>query len=1282
MTALTDHPAAVRLPQSRRGSPLRPRPGRVRQIAMTVVLLAITGVIVAYWHITDSTRVAAMAETYLSDALGARITIGRARLSIFQGLRLDDVKVAVDDSGDAEAVLFKARTFLLKYSPSALLEGRIEARQIVAVDPHLRLCENLDQGTWNYQRLSPRRRAPSPSAATARPTVLPTILLRNGRIESAQVRDAAFHSLGSLRVEGQLLPVGRYEYLLSARSHRLAAGEAAANAVEGPSIRGQINTQDRRVDVRLRNLRFDDTARAMLPQQVQDFCANHQLAGLIDEIHARYDPNTSAAGHDFAVRIAFEAVTLAIPPSVWMGPREHELLEAQRAAFDAMRFAGFDGMGRVARLEQMLEPAPLALKGVGGVFHFAPNGIRIENLRGEFEGNRIRVDGQWLGYGQDAPGWFTLWADPLVIPPDPVHVHSTPEVVRDLYAKLKPVGKAIARIDFSRAAKQQPVVSGEVNIIDGSFCFEDFPYPPRRVKGWVTFGPNKADVREDRVDFALTGRGAAGTPNADGFLTVTGFLCPLKKYNEVKVSVEARGVWMDSTLRDSLPHGVQEAIDLFGPTDVARKRLQAGRDEEPKGQRPPEYDQWPRMHGDFSATYHRLRGPDKTTFIDVNLHIDQASGCFLPFPYPMEQISGLLRIHKNDLEIVDLKMRSGTGQATLSGKVMYPKGKPVAVNLQVQASDVPIDEHLLGALPLEARGWMQRLGAGGRLDIRGRVFGEDRRDEQGRYGIRYDLDIDLKDGVLWPMDGVHTVTQAVASLHLTDTQLDIRKGQARRGKAQLSATGAIGFLADAPELSIEVQARGLELDSTLYRMLPQDTAQMWDEVRPEGTADVDLKWRGVVESGTAPATRPASEFDLVARPVNLAITPQSVPYRLEQLTGELHVHRKRVEVRNATGRHGKGTVALAVTGPAGGRDPWEFNISGRNLAIDEELLAAMPDSLAEMCRTVELTGTLSFDCPKLVYRPQGPPSPRLAQAATRPSTRSTTRPAEYAMDFDATLNFSGASMDVGVPLTDIQGTLAIAGRMVNGELAEATGRIDAPSLLLAGRQVADLKADLVKPPDRDAMQLGRMQARFAGGSLAGQIDLGFPRRGPTLYALSAVLRNADVQQLTGDNEGGPTGQASLSLALEGTGGPNPTRRGRGDMLTTGKNLYDIPLVLGLMEITNLTLPIRTPYEQAVTSYSVEGQKVTFENIELRGDKTMMKGEGQMDFAARTFKLSFVTDSVAWLRVPVLHELLKGARQELLRIHVTGSIREPRVELRSMHTFTTTIDRVFTGKPGD
>src|SRR5437868_4642254 len=101
------------------GHPFARRTGRARRWCMTFLLLLLCGIIYTYGHVTDATRVRLMAEKYLSDLVGGRVVIGRAYLSIFEGLRLDDVEVHVDPArsprgaagrgkADDESLLFSA----------------------------------------------------------------------------------------------------------------------------------------------------------------------------------------------------------------------------------------------------------------------------------------------------------------------------------------------------------------------------------------------------------------------------------------------------------------------------------------------------------------------------------------------------------------------------------------------------------------------------------------------------------------------------------------------------------------------------------------------------------------------------------------------------------------------------------------------------------------------------------------------------------------------------------------------------------------------------------------------------------------------------------------------------------------------------------------------------------------------------------------------------------------------------------------------------------------------
>jgi len=124
-------------------APTRQRLRRFMMLALLVLLCLIIG---AYAYITDSERVRGMAQSYLSSLVGGPVEVGGATLSIFEGLRLDDVKVYVDDQRTSDSLLFSAQTFLIKYDPRTMIAGHLEASEIVAQKPQVHLAENLDVG--------------------------------------------------------------------------------------------------------------------------------------------------------------------------------------------------------------------------------------------------------------------------------------------------------------------------------------------------------------------------------------------------------------------------------------------------------------------------------------------------------------------------------------------------------------------------------------------------------------------------------------------------------------------------------------------------------------------------------------------------------------------------------------------------------------------------------------------------------------------------------------------------------------------------------------------------------------------------------------------------------------------------------------------------------------------------------------------------------------------------------------------------------------------------------
>ncbi|MDQ3440214.1 MAG: hypothetical protein M3478_07675, partial [Planctomycetota bacterium] len=533
-----------------------------------------------------------------------------------------------------------------------------------------------------------------------------------------------------------------------------------------------------------------------------------------------------------------------------------------------------------------------------------------------------------------------------------------------------------------------------------------------------------------------------------------------------------------------------------------------------------------------------------------------------------------------------------------------------------------------------------------------------------------------------------------------------------------------------PHVALSAQATNLALDSSLYQALPTGAKEAWDQVRPEGTVDVDLSYSGAPGDETkpqpsapiaaadgvrsavetlAPSTAPPavpSGLDLTIKPRKLAANLKALPYRLDDIAGAVTVAGSRVTLTDLTASHRGARLKLSGTGAVGPRSHWELKLAATDVPVDDAFREAVPTVLAALFESLKLQGVVSFDFSTLALRgdlskigsttqPASAPSsaaePPLAASRTTPVLSGTGAPAfakpqaegkeppsDFDMDFAVRMTTPAATMDVGVPLTDVNGAVTLAGTVRKGEMSELKGTIEAQTLKLAGRPGRGLHADMVKPADRDELSIGPITGELAGGEIAGKVKLAFPDEGPSHYAIEMALRNADVKQIAAETEQDISGHMTARLALEGNWSDVSARRGRGDVRVEGKEMYKIPLVLGLLQITNLALPITSPFNQAEASYGVDGQKITFENIALRSNSMVMQGSGSLDFAAKKVRMTFTTDNPNWPKLPIVGDLLTSAKNELLQIHVTGKLEQPKVSASSINTFQTTIDQVIRG----
>ncbi|MFI5378878.1 MAG: DUF3971 domain-containing protein [Tepidisphaerales bacterium] len=1209
----------------------RPRIGWVRRVSSAIVLLLLCAIIGGYWFVTDSRRVRRIAQDSLRDLVGARVEIQRASLSIFEGLRLEGVRVFVDDANAPDSCIFSAKTLLVTASLKTLTTGRMDTSEITAVQPQVRLCEDVDRKQWNYERV---RRTPHDKPKTdtepSSPMTFPEVFLRAGVVEYSRIEDGRHVIVGRTAIDGHLLPQpggrNRYTFDLDSRP----PGQA-----DGPRLRGTLDMDRLAVSASLDNVEFGESIAVMLPSQVQAWWRKHQLAGRVRITEMRYTP----ARKDFRVVLEAEQVGLTIWPEEMMDEWEYQAQKRWRPGIRTNLPNIFPLAGVTDSVARVMGPRPVRLTDVAGRFTFTPDGISISSIRADFEGNRIMAMGNIKGYSEHAPLDVFVLVPQLNIPRLPTYIWSLPFEAREIWADFRPHGAGRLTLHADRREPGGKIrVEVLLDVLDGAFTFHDFPYPLRQIRGQLWFGQD-ATTGQDRVEFRnFVGQGAAGTENENTTMTLSGWISPLGKRVGLDLRFASRDCRLDPLLRQALPEDARDVVASFDTVENGRKVPV-------------------QLHADFEARVRREQGLRKRVNVDVDLDVHKASGAFSGFPYPLRTLQGRVEIHPFSVDLKNLRERKGDALLTVNGTVSWGKDQPVTPDLTVRAENVPIDDDLLRAMPPAQRRWLTDAGVGGRLNIHeGRIYLERAAgdwttvpgaepDVTGPTEVGFSLDIQLADGRISILDQPDAITGIAAEALLTNNRLTLERAGGWLGDAEVMAHGSVSWPDGTPKATVFVGATAVHADERLFNMISQSVRQTCKSLRPSGTLDISLNYASAADATGAGA------FKIELRPRELSLRPEAFDWDFQDLKGLVTITQSGVSFDKVSARHDSSAISLGGSGsPDNG---WDLSLKAGSLPVDEQFLAKLPEAIRGFLKTISLKGTMALDLTRLNYRPA-----------------STTRPS--AIEFAGSVGLTDASMDVGLAITGFNGSLSLDGLIEDGEIRQLTGSIDASSAVLAERPMKNIHGRLVKLKNQPSYRFEDLGGTLAGGRIGGVVLVAFPKNKPVMYEVSMAMNDIDVRQFVADPTAKFRGRMKASLDLAGNASDPNSRRGRGFIDVEGEDLYELPAITGLLQITNMALPIKSPFNNASARYAVLGKRVIFEEIELIAPDMVMRGTGQLDYGQKSVSIRFTTSNPNWLNVPII-QLMKN---EANTIDIEGTIKEPQIKARSMINFTTTIDKAF------
>jgi hypothetical protein len=291
--------------------------------------------------------------------------------------------------------------------------------------------------------------------------------------------------------------------------------------------------------------------------------------------------------------------------------------------------------------------------------------IKVNQLTAAAGGTQLALQATVLAPRADADLEGTLNIDHLLVTKE--LIARLPECERDLQTKYSPAGPVSLGLKFHRQSgqwAQHAIIQAE----DLSICFHKFPYPLEHVRGVIDQEHDPAGDHLVHVD--LTGMAKAKKVSIRGEVRGQG--------NKAGVDIRISGadIPLDRTLHDALAVRHQKIADQFHATGL----------------------------GDIEAYIHRNLG--ETEFANHFLiRFHDATARYDEFPYPLEQVSGILDIEPGHFEFHDF-------QGSHKGGHVYTRGRSVPgpggdrLDIRVSGESILIDSELETALkPDLKRAW-------------------------------------------------------------------------------------------------------------------------------------------------------------------------------------------------------------------------------------------------------------------------------------------------------------------------------------------------------------------------------------------------------------------------------------------------------------------------------------------------------------------------------------------------------------------------------------------------
>ena len=620
------------------------------------------------------------------------------------------------------------------------------------------------------------------------------------------------------------------------------------------------------------------------------------------------------------------------------------------------------------------------------------------------------------------------------------------------------------------------------------------------------------------------------------------------------------------------------------------------------------------------------------------------------FPYRLEHGKGMLSLKDNLLQM-SLTAFSENQLIRVDAEVRNPFSAPAGW-VAAKGEDIPVDQKLLLALPERSQAFVRALDLRGSIGFEYRLS-RDSPDEPfhqnlvvraSRCWIRYEH---------FP----YSISNIRGTLEMRDGDWSFTNLEGNNGTSRVTAEGSLTATPAGNELLLRLRGTTVPMEEELRDALQPAMRQVWNVVKPRGIIDLVADVRYVDQStqlDVSVRAEPRSEAS--------SIEPVYFPYRLEKLQGVLTYRNGCVTAERLKAWHGP--VKVESTGsckflPDGG---WLLHLEGLTvdrLRVDRELMQAVPGRLKKTLGELNVAGPINIRGTVDLTRGAGAEDPIRSQ-------------------WDLILGLQQVSVDCGIRMDNIHGTLALVGGF-DGQSFHSRGEMALDSLsykdyqftqvlgplwiddeqVLLGTWVDRRQRDTPPRSGQAPRQPRPITAKIFGGTAYGDVWVALGPR--PRYGIQATLVDADMARCArefGAARQNLRGQLQGSIEVRGSGRSCNALAGHGTLHLRDANVYEVPLMIAMLKILSIRAPDANGFSKSDIDFRIEGEHIYFDKINFTGDAISLIGKGEMNFQWEP-RLTFTAIvGRGELGMPGLRNIFTGASQQLMLIHVGGTLQNP------------------------